>query len=100
MTRQDDVWKSASLVRTYLEGVRGAIPLAAEQIDVVLRLIAARDERVQRLADLGCGDGILARTILSRHPDATAVLVDFSEPMLQQARRQLAGDQAGIYFVA
>jgi len=99
MTRQDDAWKNASLARTYLEGVRGAIPLAGEQLDVVLRLIAARGEGVQCLADLGCGDGILARTILLRHPNATAVLVDFSEPMLRQARSQLAGDRVGTHFV-
>jgi hypothetical protein len=41
--RTDHVWKSQSLAATYLEGVRAAIPLALEQIDVMLRLIAGCD---------------------------------------------------------
>ena len=36
-----DVWKSASLSAKYLKGIRGAIPLAGEQIDILVRLIAA-----------------------------------------------------------
>ena len=58
--RTDQVWKSQSLAATYLEGVRAAIPLALEQIDVMLRLIAACGRPVRRVLDLGCGDGVLA----------------------------------------
>ena len=36
-----DVWKSASLSAKYLKGIRGAIPLAGEQIDILVRLLAA-----------------------------------------------------------
>jgi tRNA (cmo5U34)-methyltransferase len=97
MVRRDEVWKGGALVRTYLEGVRGAIPLAAEQLDVMMRLIAGRGLPVRRFADLGCGDGILAGTILARYPDAEATLVDFSAPMLAQARTRLAG--GGVCFV-
>ena len=99
MQRQDLVWQRADLARTYLGGVRGAIPLAAEQLDVMLRIIAARREPVGCFADLGCGDGVLARAILSRHPSATAVLVDFSEPMLAQARQQLADRAADVRVI-
>jgi len=62
--RKDEVWKSSALVETYLHDVRGAIPLANEQIDVMMRLIAAREEGVESFLDLGCGDGILAAAIL------------------------------------
>jgi tRNA (cmo5U34)-methyltransferase len=85
-------WKSATLVRTFLEGVRGGIPFAAEQIDVMLRLIQARQAPVNRILDLGCGSGVLAQAILARHPQAECVLVDFSEPMLDAARAQF-GDR-------
>src|SRR5713101_3706010 len=91
--RQDEVWKSPSLVRTFLDGVRGGVPFGAEQIEVMLRVIEARGEPVARFADLGCGSGVLARAILTRYPDARSVLVDFSEPMLDAARAQL-GDHA------
>jgi hypothetical protein len=51
--RTDQVWKSQSLAATYLEGVRAAIPLALEQIDVMLRLIAAGVVAHFVLADYG-----------------------------------------------
>lgn len=81
----DRVWTEPALVRTYLEGVRGAIPLANESIDVMLRAIGPR---VNSFLDLGCGDGVLAVAIADRFPNAEAVLVDFSEPMLEAARRR------------
>ncbi|MGH9390988.1 MAG: class I SAM-dependent methyltransferase [Vicinamibacteria bacterium] len=87
--RRDRVWKSASLARNFLEGVRGGIPLAAEQVDVMLRLIEARDGAVKNFADLGCGNGILARAILDRFPNARGILLDFSETMLKEARTHL-----------
>jgi tRNA (cmo5U34)-methyltransferase len=34
-----EVWKTKSLAEKYLDGVRGAIPLAKEQFDIMLRLI-------------------------------------------------------------
>ena len=91
MARTDEVWKESSLAATYLEGVRAAIPLAQEQIDVMLRLIAACGRPIRRVLDLGCGDGVLAGAILARHPEADPVLADFSEPMLDAARKRLAG---------
>ena len=99
MTAHSEAWKSESLVRAYLEGLRGAIPLAAEQIDAMLRLVAA-GLAMTRFADLGCGDGMLARTILDAYPQAHATLVDFSEPMLRQAREQLkpCGARSAIVF--
>jgi hypothetical protein len=46
-----------------LEGVRGAIPLALKQIDVMLRVIEKTQPNVNTFLDLGCGDGILGRAI-------------------------------------
>lgn len=97
--RQDKVWQSSSLVRQYLTSIRGAIPLAAEQLEVMLRLIAGRSEPVANFLDLGCGDGILAGTILARYPEARGVLVDFSEPMLEAAGERLRHYAAQLTFV-
>src|SRR5262249_19541153 len=82
------VWQSPTLTKRYLEGVRGSIPLAAEQLDVMLRLLAAQPAPARRFLDLGCGDGVLAATILDRFPGAQGVLLDFSSPMLDAARRR------------
>jgi SAM-dependent methyltransferase len=86
----DRVWQDRQVARRYLDGVRGAIPLAAEQVDLMLRLIRARDLPVRRILDLGCGDGFLAAPILDEWPEAFGVLVDFSETMLDTARKRFA----------
>jgi tRNA (cmo5U34)-methyltransferase len=84
-------WKSEALVRKYLDGIRAAIPLAAQQLDVMLRMVAARGAPVSAIADIGCGNGVLAATLLDRYPQARATLVDFSEPMLREARARFQG---------
>ena len=89
MTTNDAVWQGKGLTNTYLEGVRGAIPLANEQIDVMLRLIRASQPEVNWVLDLGCGDGILGTAVLNQHPAAHAIFIDFSEPMLTAARQRL-----------
>ncbi len=92
--RDASAWQTPELSAAYLDGIRGAIPLAAEQIDVMLRVIAARDDDVRSVLDLGCGDGILGAAVLDRHPDATGVFVDSSRPMLDAAATRL-GEAAG-----
>lgn len=94
-----EAWKSSVLAKTYTEGVRMGIPLAQEQIDVMLRLVAACKGGVSRVLDLGCGDGILAAALIDRYPDASGVLVDFSEPMLDAARAALSALPARLTFV-
>jgi SAM-dependent methyltransferase len=87
---QDKVWQTAELTQTYLEGVRGAIPQAELQIEVMLRLIEAAGVAVTAVLDLGCGDGILGQLVLDRYPAAQGVFLDFSAPMLAAAAKRLA----------
>jgi ubiquinone/menaquinone biosynthesis C-methylase UbiE len=90
MAPEPPVSQNPDFVAKFLQNVRGTIPLAIEQIDMMLQLItAARGERIETFLDLGCGDGMLAAAILDEHPAALGLLVDFSEPMLEAARRQL-----------
>ena len=85
-----EVWKSKELSAKYLTGVRGAIPFAAEQIDIMMRVIQESGMHVAAFLDLGCGNGILAASILKTYPQASAVLLDFSEPMIQAAKQKLS----------
>jgi tRNA (cmo5U34)-methyltransferase len=89
MTSSDKVWQGEVLTQTYLNGVRGAIPLANEQIDIMLRLIRASQPEVNWVLDLGCGDGILGTAVLDQYPKANVVFIDFSEPMLTAAKQRL-----------
>jgi tRNA (cmo5U34)-methyltransferase len=86
----DEVWKSASLVRTFLDGVRGGIPFAATHIELMLRLLSATGRPLACFLDLGCGDGVLSHAILDSYPNVRGTLVDFSEPMLAESRRRLS----------
>ena len=94
-----EVWKSDWLVKRFLEGVRGGIPHAGDQIDVMLRLITATQRPVDRFLDLGCGSGLLAIAVLAQFPNARATLVDYSEPMMEAARDLLGADVTVPQFV-
>ncbi len=91
MQRQDVVWQNPRLVRTFINDVRGGVPYAADQLEMMLRVISAQCRAIDCFADLGCGSGVLARVVLSRFPEARAVLIDFSEAMLEEARLDLGG---------
>ncbi len=94
-----NVWQTEELAKTFLEDVRGAIPLAAEQIDVLLRVVrTALPDGVQRLADLGCGDGILGRALLGNYPEAAGWFLDFSAPMLEAAKKAAAAESRPASF--
>ncbi len=84
----DEVWKLPAIVNRFLS-YRAAIPLAQEQISVMMSILKTRKRPIENFLDLGCGDGILGAAILGEYSSARGVLVDFSEPMLEQAREQL-----------
>ena len=90
-TRRDTAWQAETLSSTYLDGVRGAIPLAAEQIDILVRLARAARPAARAILDLGCGDGILGQALCDAYAARpTVVLADFSPPMLDAARARFA----------
>lgn len=85
----DQVWREPELARAYLEGVRGGIPLAEEQLRILLHIVQAERPGLRRFLDLGCGDGILGRVLLDAFPLSHGVFIDFSEAMLLQADERL-----------
>jgi phospholipid N-methyltransferase len=67
---------SSDLLAHYLKNVRKHVPVSIEQIDMVLRLVGAATDRVERVLDLGSGDGVLTAAILGEHVHAAAVVLD------------------------
>lgn len=55
-------------------------------------LVEALPERIDRLLDLGTGDGRLISLVREAHPRARAVGLDLSEPMLARAGARFGGD--------
>jgi SAM-dependent methyltransferase len=97
MPYDDTVWQTAELTQNYLDGVRGAIPLAQEQIAVMLFLARLNNPDVSTFLDLGCGDGILGQAVLGQYPTATGVFADFSKPMLEAAEKRLSGNKQAVF---
>jgi ubiquinone/menaquinone biosynthesis C-methylase UbiE len=100
MTEDAPTSQNPDFVEKFLQNVRGAVPLSIEQIDMMLQLIAAaRGESIATFLDLGCGDGFLSSAILDEHVHARGLLVDFSEAMLDAARRRLQPHARRIEFL-
>jgi SAM-dependent methyltransferase len=97
--RRDVLWREDAAVRWFLDSVRGAIPFAAEQLAVMLRMVGRGRQPVGRFLDVGAGDGVLTAAMLARYPEAVPVLVDFSAPMLAAARERVAPVASGAVFV-
>ena len=97
--RVDVAWQGSKVVSRYLNGVRGALPLVEEQIEMMLTLLGTNPQPLNRFLDLGCGDGILGAAILEKYPQAQGVLADFSEPMLAAGREKLSHLIGQINFI-
>jgi tRNA (cmo5U34)-methyltransferase len=82
MLKQHSQWQTKELTQAFLEGVRGAIPGANLQLEVISKIVDLWHSQPSRILDLGCGDGALGRVLLEQYPTAHMIFVDFSEPML------------------
>jgi tRNA (cmo5U34)-methyltransferase len=89
MTVTQSKWQTDELAATFLQGVRAAIPAAALQLELVSYIIESWCPQPFRVLDLGCGDGALGRFLLEQFPNTHMIFADFSEPMLEAARKQI-----------
>jgi SAM-dependent methyltransferase len=81
-----DEWGNPGRVAEYLAREIPHRSIAEEM------LLDALPSRVERFADLGTGDGRLLAAIRGRYPDAAAVGIDTSEPMLARAAERFDGE--------
>ncbi|MBM3491320.1 MAG: class I SAM-dependent methyltransferase [Alphaproteobacteria bacterium] len=65
-------------------------PTRAEQLDLLVSIVAEQAVDGDRLLDLGCGQGYLAHLLLARHAGLVYVGADRSTAALDQARANLA----------
>ncbi len=93
-------WQTKELAQTFLDGVRGAIPGAKFQLEVLEKIVSVWRPLPSKILDLGCGDGALGRMLLDVHSTAHVTFTDFSEPMLEALRRQIVGNQQATVIEA
>lgn len=89
MTKVKSSWEIEENAKYFLESERGAVPGSDLQLDIMASIIQQWCPTPHNLLDLGCGDGILGRFMITCFPDVEAVFIDFSDPMLDAARASL-----------
>jgi SAM-dependent methyltransferase len=87
MGKAPSEWSDPGRVAEYLSREIPHRPVAEQM------LLEAMPPRIERFLDLGSGDGRMIALVRSRHPEARAVGLDTSEPMLAHAAERFAGDQ-------
>jgi tRNA (cmo5U34)-methyltransferase len=89
-----NLWKSEEHVLKYL-GMADAIPRRAEGEEALLECLP---RGLQRVVDLGSGDGRLLARVLGASPSASAVAIEFSPVMLERLKARFDG-HAGVQIV-
>jgi len=84
-------WQRPELVGEFLDERQTVLPLIDVQEDLIRRVFERHGHPIERFLDVGSGDGAMSGLLLGLAPEAEAVLVDFSEPMLRRAERRLGG---------
>ncbi len=96
--RKDKTWQSQEVITRFLSGVRASIPLAKEQLDVMMHILTANGNDINNFLDFGCGNAILSQVILDKFPNANGICLDFSEGMLEQAKKNLGSHVKQVKF--
>jgi tRNA (cmo5U34)-methyltransferase len=83
-----NLWVDEEHALAYLRN-RESIPHRVDALEVLCELLPAR---VDRVLDLGTGDGVTLALVLAARPEANGVGLDFGEEMLRRAKERFAGD--------
>jgi tRNA (cmo5U34)-methyltransferase len=88
-------WQQDGLVDEFLRDRQRLLPLLDVQEDLIEQAFRRRGRTVARFLDIGAGDGASSALLRRVFPEAEAVLVDYSEPMLARAERRLGAPGEG-----
>ena len=82
-------WRGENIPKWFLTGVRGALPLAETQLELIGRIVKSVCPNLESFIDLGCGDGVLGRYIHEFYPASYGVYLDYSEYMINELKTKL-----------
>ena len=89
-TENVNLWRNAEHALSYLAN-RDSIPHRTDGYAAMLEVIP---QRVERVLDLGTGDGNVLALVLAARPGATGVGLDFQPEMLDRARARFTSIDA------
>lgn len=84
-----EAWRDRAVATRFATERAAIVPESRAQIDALLHVLRHRGRPVERVVDLGSGDGVLLDAVLRAFPSARGVALDYSEPMRELARRRL-----------
>ena len=84
------IWKNDEIIRSRQERAGEREQKNAAQWRRLAELLPFDVDDAFTFADLGAGTGVAAREILLRYPRSTAILTDFSPPMIAAGTGELA----------
>ena len=92
-------WKEADRVAEYVQNTDTAFPEAAEVYGILIATQPFEQDARLRILDIGSGHGVVAGALLNALPNATAIGLDISEPMMAEGKVRMAsfGDRFGYH---
>lgn len=84
-------WTDPDRVREYVDRVDGQAAERAEAFGFMAALVPFERTEPIRILDIGAGHGAVAASLLDVFPNAVAVGLDISEPMMAVALERMAG---------
>ncbi len=82
-------WQREGLVDEFLRDRQRLLPMLDVEEALIETAFRRHGRPVRRFLDIGAGDGAMSALMRRVAPQAEAVLVDYSEPMLARAERRL-----------
>ena len=82
-------WQQHGLVEDFLRDRQRLLPLLDVQEDLIEQAFRRHGRTVARFLDIGAGDGAMSVLLRRVFPEAEAILVDYSDPMLARAERRV-----------
>ncbi len=83
-------WQEADRVAEYVERTTSRAEERRPLFEFMCDLFPFEPDAAIRVLDIGAGYGAVAEVVLERFPNAVAVGLDISEPMMEEGRKRMA----------
>lgn len=83
-------WKQADRVEAYVQPSEAQEAETALACSLIVQMAPFEKESPLRVLDLGSGHGVISDQLLGAYPNAQAIGLDISEPMMEAGRERMA----------